>query len=159
MNQYTVYPSVKKTKLFWVSFWKKTAMVPSLIVPPVIMLGGAMNIFMVFMWTVVIFIAFIILYFIIAWVSYKASKVELSKDHISGQNFIGIRKIIKWSNISNSKILSYGEFSYLVLKNDKNKALIYLPLFIDRVDELKEAINYFAGRDHPASIELTGYKC
>ncbi len=164
MKHYVTYPSSQTSKAMWMKIWRYVVLPPTLFAPLLalvieLVIGNQSN---NMFWKVVVvaavsFLGYLLILFLMK-LFYWQSKVELTQEVVSGMNFWGFRRKEKWENIETAEIIDYNDLSYLSLYSNNLAKPMYLPLFVDNIEELKIAVATLAGNNHPASLAIGTYK-
>jgi hypothetical protein len=82
-----------------------------------------------------------------AWVKF-ALPVRVSADGFTCPNGFGKLVTVPWESIRDVRPFTVPGLPYLVVKTDRTRFKLWLPLFMREMPELIERVEQFAGADH-----------
>ena len=97
----------------------------------------------------------ICLFLVLTWITHKLSRVEISNTSIRSHTFLGFRASLNWDEISEMTIKDMGGIHYLKLSKETGFFGIYIPLFLEHLDEFLQQINtlHYKGGDIVGLLE------
>jgi hypothetical protein len=81
------------------------------------------------------------------WMQF-ALPVRVSANHFACPNGFGKMVTVPWASIQEVRPFTIPGLPYLVVKTDRTRVKLWLPLFLRQLPELVEKVGQFAGHDH-----------
>jgi hypothetical protein len=82
------------------------------------------------------------------WVYVRRLVVKVSPEGLTCSNGFGKLVTVPWEGISRVRPLILPGFPYLLVKTDRTRLWLWLPLFLKRMPEFVEQVERHAGADH-----------
>ena len=97
----------------------------------------------------------ICLFLVLTWITHKLSRVEISNTSICSHTIWGFRVSLNWDEISEMTIKDMGGIQYLKLSKEGGYFGIYIPLFLEHLDEFLQQVSalHYRGGDIAGLLE------